>query len=215
MIAPEKHPVLDSLCCASLAHSQGVSIPMIEQIKGYDLVTEKLNNNIRALKLHTKILDLDKDKYLHPVFEKAMYIAISLYDLNVALKYLDVSNAVGNGFEANHFARNVALISYELVNHQQKIVGQLVADLVKERLGDEGLATIKSHSKELKSITKEHHKTLNHIRNKLIAHRTENGMDMANGMLDINQKEIFMVGKSIFDVYFKLYKAYSELLGKL
>ena len=35
MIAPEKHPALDSLCCASLAHSQGVKFVRMHQIKSF------------------------------------------------------------------------------------------------------------------------------------------------------------------------------------
>lgn len=188
---------------------------MLEIIKEYDRVTEVLNKNIKGLKAHRRILEKDEHKYLYPAYEKAMYIAISLSDLNIGLKYLDVSETLKNGYEANHFARSVALISYELINHQQKIVGQDVAALVFEKLGDDGLSKIKLYSKELKGITKEHHERLNFIRNNLVGHRTENGMEMANGMLNINHQEIYYIGKQIFGVYLKLFGAYFELLAKL
>lgn len=188
---------------------------MLEIIKEYDRVTEGLNKNIKGLKAHPKILDKDEHKYLYPAYEKAMYIAISLSDLNIGLKYLDISEALSNGYEANHFARSVALVSYELINHQNKITGQEVAALVLYKLGNEGLSEIKLYSKELKKVTKEHHGSLNYIRNNLIGHRTENGMEMAEGMLNINHKEIYFIGKQIFGIYFKLLRSYSELLGKL
>lgn len=188
---------------------------MLELIKEYDRVTEILNKNIRGLKAHPKILDKEEHKYLYPAYEKAMYIAISLSDLNIGLKYLDFSEALSNGYEANHFARNVALISYELINHQQKITGQEIAALISEKLGNEGLAEVKLYSKELKSVKKENHVKLNYIRNNLMGHRTESGMEMVKGMLNINHKEIYHIGKQVFGVYLKIFCAYSELLGKL
>lgn len=188
---------------------------MLEIIKEYDRVTEGLNKNIRGLKAHPRILNNEEHKYLYSAYEKAMYIAISLSDLNIGLKYLDVSETLKNGYEENHFARSVALVSYELINHQQKIVGQDVAALVLEKLGREGLSQIGLYSKELKGVTKEHHERLNYIRNNLVGHRTENGMEMAEGMLKINHQEIYHIGKQVFSVYLKLFGAYSELLGKL
>jgi hypothetical protein len=90
---------------------------MLESIKAYDILIKSLNENIRSLKAHPKLLDKEEHKYLYPVYEKAMYIAISASDLIIGLKYLDVSNAIKNGYETNHFSRNVAHPSYELVNH--------------------------------------------------------------------------------------------------
>jgi len=89
---------------------------MIEAIKAYDILIERLNENIRGLKAHPKILDKEEHKYLYPVVEKSMYIAICSSDLIIGLKYLDVSKALKNGYETNYFSRNVAHISYELIN---------------------------------------------------------------------------------------------------
>jgi hypothetical protein len=69
---------------------------MLESIKAYDILIKSLNENIRSLKAHPKILDKEEHKYLYPVYEKAMYIAISASDLIIGLKYLDVSNAIKN-----------------------------------------------------------------------------------------------------------------------
>lgn len=188
---------------------------MLEIIQGYDLVTERLNKHIRGLKAHPVILHMEEHKYLYPAYEKAMYIAISASDLNIGLKYLDISNAVKNGYEASYFARNVAHISYELINHQQKIVGQEVADLAIETLGKDALKGIKECTKELKSVSKEYHQRLNYIRNNLFGHRVENGSEMAKGMLTIDNSEIYTIGKKVFDVYLKVIGEYADLLGKL
>jgi len=188
---------------------------MIETIKAYDLVSKRLNDNIRGLKAHPCILDKKEHGYLYPVYEKTMYIAISASDLNIALKYLDVSSATNNGYETNYFARNVAHISYELINHQQKIVGKEISEIVKKNLGDEGLKEIKVCTKELKSVSKDYHQKLNYIRNNLIAHRVDNGSVMANSMLDIDSSEIWQIGKKVFSVHINLIGAYINLLGTL
>lgn len=188
---------------------------MIETIKAYDILIERLNENIRGLKAHPKILDKEEHKCLYPIFEKAMYIAISSSDLIIGLKYLDVSNAVKNGYETNYFSRNVAHISYELINHQEKIVGQDVSKAITKQVGVEALSEFKNCTKELKSVTRKYHKKLNYIRNKLFGHRTANGSEMAMSMLEIDASEIYDIGKRIFDAYIKVLAEYANLLSKL
>ena len=188
---------------------------MIETIKAYDVIIKDLNENIRGLKAHPKILHKEEHKYLHPVYEKSMYIAISLSDLIIGLKYLDVSNALKNGYETSYFSRNVAHMSYELINHQEKIVGTEVAKTIKKRIGDAAFSEFKGSAKELKNVKKEHYKKLNYIRNNLFGHRTANGSEMAVAMLKIDAAEIYKIGKQIFDVYIKVIVAYVNLLSKL
>ena len=188
---------------------------MIEAIKEYDILIERLNENIRGLKAHPKILDKEEHKYLYPVFEKSMYIAICSSDLIISLKYLDVSSALKNGYETNYFSRNVALISYELINHQKKMVGPDVAKTIINQIGDEALLEFKACTKELKDVTKKYHKKLNYIRNNLFGHRTANGSEMATAMLEIDVGEIYKIGKQIFNVYIKVLAAYINLLNKL
>jgi len=188
---------------------------MLETIKSYDILISQLNKNIRGLKAHKKILDKKEYKYLFPVFEKAMYIAIAASDLIICLKYLDVSNAVRNGYETNYFARNVAHISYELINHKQKIIGEEVAKTIMNKIGVEALVELKKCTNQLKAVTKKHHKKLNYLRNNLFGHRTANGSEMATSMLEVDAREIYNIGKQIFDVYMNVFAEYITLLGKI
>lgn len=188
---------------------------MLKTIQSYDFLIAKINNNIRGLKAHPRILVDEKHKYLYPLYEKAMYIAISGSDLIIALKYLDVSNAVKNGYETNYFARNVAHISYELINHQQKIVGEDVSKTIINRIGAEALLELNNRRKQLKIVTSKYHKKLNFIRNNLFGHRTENGSEMATSMLDVDAHEIYKIGKKIFDVYLNVLAEYVNILAKI
>ena len=188
---------------------------MIKTIKAYDILIERLNENIRGLKAHPKILDKEEHKYLYPVFEKSMYIAISASDLIISLKYLDVSNAVKNGYETNYFSRNVAHISYELIQHQNKMVGPDMSETIRSQINDEALLEFKSSTKGLKDVKKKYHQKLNYIRNNLFGHRTANGSEMATAMLEIDTGEIYKIGLQIFDVYIKVLASYIKLLSKI
>ena len=188
---------------------------MLETIKSYDVVIAQLTKNIRGLKAHPKILVKEEHKYLYPVFENAMYIAISASDLIIALKYLDVSNFVSNGLETNYFARNVALISYELINHQQKIVGKDASEVIANKIGTEALLELKKCKKQLKGVISKYKEKLNYIRNNLFGHRTSNGAEMAKSMIEIDSREIHNIGKQIFGVYMNIYVVYVNLLSKI
>jgi hypothetical protein len=50
-------------------------------------------------------------------------------------------------------------------------------------------------------VTRQYHKKLNDIRNKLVGHRTPKGSEMAISMLEIDAGEIYNIGKRIFDAY--------------
>lgn len=106
-------------------------------------------------------------------------------------------------------------ISYELINHQEKIVGQDVSKAITKQIGVEALSEFKNCTKELKSVTSKYHKKLNYIRNKLFGHRTTNGSEMAMSMLEIDASEIYNIGRRIFDVYIKVLAEYADLLSKL
>ena len=53
------------------------------------------------LKAHPKILSEEENKYLHPVFNKAMYVSICASDLKVGLKHWEnsivIKNEIGDG----------------------------------------------------------------------------------------------------------------------
>ncbi|WP_136798320.1 hypothetical protein [Desulfosediminicola ganghwensis] len=188
---------------------------MIETIQSYDYLITRLNSTTKHLKAHHKILDKPEHKYLFPFYEKAMYIAISLTDLIVGLKYLDVSRSVNNEYEANYFARNVAHMSYELINHQDKIIGEEIAKITNETIGPDPLKELKNIIKKLRLITSHHFNCLKGIRNNLYGHRIENGSTMAKSMLEIDNRKIYKIGDDIFKVYFELLQKYVILISKL
>ena len=185
---------------------------MLDTIQSYDYLINRINITTRNLKAHRVILDKEEHKYLYPVYEKAMYLCIALADLMVGLKYLDVSNAVKNEYEANYFARGVAAICYELINHQEKIIGEKIYKTVTENIGSDSLSEIVTSKKRLRRITKEHFQILKHIRNNLYAHRNDNGYEMAVEMLKIKNVNLYETGKSIFDIYFKILHNYVHLI---
>lgn len=188
---------------------------MLKTIQSYDFLINRINITTRNLKAHSKILIKEEHKYVYPVYEKAMYISIALADLMVGLKYLDISNAVKNQFEANHFARGVSVTCYELLNHKEKIIGEKIYKTVSEVVDSDELASIVEAKNCLKKITKDYFSKLKHIRNDLYGHRHENGYEMSLAMLNIDNFEIYEIGKSIFDVYFKLLQEYANLITKL
>lgn len=188
---------------------------LLAGIAGYDRVLVGLNENIRGLKAHARILDEVKDGYTFPLFEKAMYVAISASDLCIALKYLDVSHAMKNGYETNFFARTVGLLSYELVQHQQKIVGLEVSTTIQQRLGVEQLSEFRQYTKTLGQIGKTYGAKLGEIRNKMLGHRTERGAEMADKMLALESLEIYRVGDEVFKAYLGLLDLYVKLIEQV
>ncbi len=172
---------------------------MIETIKLYDTLIFKVNDNIRALKAYPNILHQPHNKYLHPFFDKSLYCAIASSDLIVGLKYLDCSNALNNGYEANYFARAVAHSVYEILNHQGNIIDKSIAVILRDKLGGNAFIAIEECSKKLKKVNKDHFNYLKHIRNNLFGHRNESGLLVANEMLKIDYKKIYSIGKEVFD----------------
>jgi hypothetical protein len=171
---------------------------MLETIKVYDDLIKESNEIIKALKVYPKILSDDKHKYLHPVFDKALFNALNGIDLITGLKYLDISVAIGNGFESNYFARIVAHSSYEILNHQEKIIGKNVFDLLNSKLGKDASEGIRETTKRLRAIKKDYFLLLKSIRNNLFGHKMESGIGLAEKMFEVNNETIYMVGMDIF-----------------
>jgi hypothetical protein len=73
----------------------------IEILEIYDLVIQRMQKVIKGLKAHPKILTKPEHKYLHKFFDKILFNALCNLDLITELKYLDMSNVVGNTFETN------------------------------------------------------------------------------------------------------------------
>ena len=181
----------------------------------YDRITNSLNRNIKGLKAHSKILIGEEFKYLYPVYEKAMYIALSASDLNIGLKYIDISNNKNNGIEKIYFSRVISLTLFELIDAQQKVVSREVKDVILEKLGSEGFHELKKCSKDMNEIKNNYHKKLKFIRNNLFGHREANGAKMAEGMLGVDEKEIFTIGRKVFSVYLNTFTAYMNIIGKI
>ena len=188
---------------------------MIETIKSYDLAIDRVNKVIKSLKAYPRILDQEENKYLHPVFDKALYNALTASDLIVGLKYLDVSNAMKNGYEANYFARTVAHCAYEVLHYKHKLIGKDAATILKSRLGDAALKSVKESIANLKSVQKDHFEKLDFIRNNLFGHRNESGLATANGMLEIDNKLVYQIGKAVFDALIVIISVITALLSKL
>jgi hypothetical protein len=181
----------------------------------YDRITNSLNRNIKGLKAHSKILITDELQYLHPVYEKAIYIAISLSDLNIGLKYIDISDHNSNEIEKIYFSRVVALTLFELVDSQKKVVSREVKDVIMEKIGNKGFCELKQCSKNMSEIKNNHHKKLKFIRNNLFGHREANGAKMAIGMLGVDEKEVYDIGREVFSVYLNTFTAYMNIIGKI
>jgi hypothetical protein len=81
---------------------------MIKTINAYDSVIRAMHRNVKALKAYPRILTKPEHKYLYKVFDKALFNTLCNLDLITELKYLDMSNTVGNAFETNFFARITA-----------------------------------------------------------------------------------------------------------
>lgn len=188
---------------------------MIETIRAYDDLIRKSNEIVKALKAYPKILAEDKHRYLYPIFDRALFNAINGIDLITGLKYLDVSIAMKNDFEANYFSRIVAHSSYEILNHQEKIVGKDVFDLVDNKLGKDASEGIREVTKRLRRIKKDHLLLLKSIRNNLFGHKMESGISLAEQTLKVNSKTIYNIGIVLFNFQCDLLLKLQELIKKL
>ena len=128
---------------------------MIETLKTYDELIIKTSNFIRTLKIYPKVFEKEEHHYLHQFFDKILYTALNHLDLIIGLKYLDVSQAVGNKLEAKYFARVVALTSHEILNDLNKIVGKEIRNFVIAKIGENGLSDIDWSIKSLNNMKKD------------------------------------------------------------
>lgn len=185
---------------------------MIQTLEAYDSVIRAMNGTIKGLKAYPKILTQPEHEYLHAVFDKALFNALCSLDLITALKYLDISNAVGNAFEANFFARIVAHSSFEILDNLNRTVGKQIVQLVNGCLGAEALNDLNGHVKELNQLKKLHIATLKHIRNNLFGHKMNAGREQAEQMLLIVPRAIYDVGQRIFRIEVEILAAFMNIL---
>lgn len=188
---------------------------MIETVKAYDSVILAMHGTIKGLKAYPAILTQPEHKYLHEVFDKALFNALCNLDLITGLKYLDVSNAVGNTFEANFFARIVAHSCFEILDHLNRTVGNEIIQLVERRLGAEALSELNAHVKELNQVKRSHIAGLKKIRNNLFGHKMNAGREQAEQLLLITPRSIYDVGQLIFRIEIDVLDAFVKILKKM
>src|ERR1700733_11384360 len=129
---------------------------MIESIRAYDSVIQAMHRTIKRLKAYPSILNAPEHVYLHKFFDKAVFNALCNLDLITELKYLDLSNALGNQFEANFFSRITAHSCFEILDNLNETVGKEIIHLVTAKLGSEALSDLNTHVKELNQVKKRH-----------------------------------------------------------
>jgi len=193
-------------------HLQSEAVEMLET---YDLVIQKMQKVIKGLKAYPKILTKPEHKYLHKVFDKVLFNALCNLDLITELKYLDMSNVVGNAFETNFFARITAHSCFEILDNLNKTVGKEILELVENRLGVEALNELSARVKELNAVKKQHISSLKTIRNNLFGHRMNAGREQAEQILLINPKSIYDIGNQIFKIQIKMQDAFMGVLTKI
>ena len=188
---------------------------MLDTLKTYDKVIDSLHGNIRTLKVYPKVFTASEHAYLHPFYDRALFGALSLLDLVVGLKYLHLSGAVGNQFEANYFARIVAHCIYETIQNQNKLVGKEVLDLIQERLGDRAADELKSNTRMLREIRKTELPSLRVIRNELFGHKLASGIKQAEKIVGVDQIRVYKIGRQVVSCQIEVLASYVGLMDKI
>ena len=135
--------------------------------------------------------------------------------LIIGLKYLDLSQAVGNNLEANYFTRVVALSSYEILNDLNKLAGKKIRNFVIGKIGEAGFYEIDESIKSLNKLKKENLKKIKEIRNNVLAHKLRNAHQQAEMIVSIDMKEIYDIGNQIFQIQMGLIGNYTKLIEKI
>jgi hypothetical protein len=190
-------------------------LPMIETLKTYDELIIKASNLIRTLNIYPKVFEKEEHHYLYQFFDKILYTALNHLDLIIGLKYLDVSQAVGNKLETKYFARVVALSSYEILNDLNKLVGKEIRDYVITKIGENGPSEKDWSIKSLKNMKKDKIKKLKEIRNNLLGHKLEHAYQQAEMIANIDLKKIYDIGNQILKIQMDLIKNYRVLTEKI
>ena len=173
------------------------------------------SNLARTLKIYPKVFEKSEFQELHSFFDKALFTVLNQLDLIIGLKYLDISQAVGNKLEANYFARVLILTSHEILNDLNKMVGKRVRNELFQNVGEDELKELDEGTKEMNNLRKRHLDKLKNLRNKVLGHKLEHANQQAEIMKSINLMDIYDIGNSIYKVQMRFISAYSNLLNKL
>ncbi|MDB5199252.1 MAG: hypothetical protein JWO92_1215 [Chitinophagaceae bacterium] len=185
---------------------------ILDMMAVYDKLINAVNSNIKSLKIYPKLLSGEADKDHCIILDKCLYIALVQNDLLVSLKYLDVSNNVGNSYEANYFARAVGLHLYEVLNHLNKSIGADVRSILSNSTHEHFLENINQVGKSLNELKKVHFRKLEILRNNVMGHKSHDGIAQTEIMLSMNNKELYDLGVQIYKANFKLVKLYMQFL---
>jgi len=188
---------------------------MIEIIKAYDSVIQAMHKTIKRLKAYPAILTKPEHAYLHKFFDKALFNALCNLDLITELKYLDVSKALGNKFEANFFSRITAHSCFEILDNLNATTGKEIIELVGSQLGPEAVSDLNACVKELNQVKKKHLEELKRIRNNLFGHKMKAGRKQAEQMLLINPQSIYEVGQRIYRIELAILAAFVNILTEM
>ena len=188
---------------------------MIEIINSYDKLIQNTSSLARALKIYPKVFEKEEFHKLHKFFDKALFTVLNHLDLAIGLKYLDVSQGVGNNLEANYFSRILILTSHEILNDLNKKVGKEIRLELTTKIGIEGLKDLDETTKEMNALKKKHLKKLKDLRNNVLGHKQEHAYQQTEMMVSINNKEIYDIANEIFKVQMKFIGTYSDLIRNM
>lgn len=188
---------------------------MLDRIRQYDEVIESTSSIIKTLKIYPRVFEKEEHKYLHIFFDKNLYNALCLLDLIIGLKYLDISQAIGNQLEANYFARIVAHSSYEILDDLNKLLGKETRTYIIDKYEASYLTKVDMSVKSLNKIKKENSLKLKEIRHNLFGHKLGKGYIQAEMIIQIDNNEIYKIGKEINNIQHELLRNFVELLTRL
>lgn len=185
---------------------------MIETINSYDKLIKSTSNIIRTLKIYPKVFGEENFHELHKFFDKALFNVLNQLDLIIGLKYLDISQSVGNNLEANYFSRIVILTSHEILNDSNKMIGKEIRAELSKKNGLDCLKELDETTKEMNVLKKNHLKKLKNLRNNVIGHKFDQAQKQTEIIVNIDNSEIYKIGDEILKVEMKFLKIYTKFL---
>lgn len=191
------------------------NLDFFETLKSYDKNIASVSNLIRTLKIYPTAFEDEEFHELHKFFDKALFIALNQMDLIIGLKYLDISQAIGNNLEANYFARVLVLSCHEILNDLNKMGGIKIRDELTKKLGVEKLKELDEVTIEMNFMRKKYLKELKLLRNKVLGHKHEEAHQQAELIVNIDTLEIYNIGNSIYTIQMKYIHSYVNLLEKI
>jgi len=185
---------------------------MIETLEAYDKAIEGTRSLSHTLKIYPKVFEKTGFHKFHKFFDKALFSSLNLMDLIIGIKFLDLSNAIGNKVEANYFARVVILTSHEILNELNSLVGKDIRNELINKIGAEKVSILDGTMKEMNDLKKKHLSKLKNLRHNVIGHKLADGHKQAEMIANIDVLEIYNIGYALFKVQIKLMGSYTNIL---